>query len=174
MKSTEVYAQLKSELGPWFKSAGFKRAKGLLSWSRPQGEMHIVIWCQISQDGFDKYAGSGFVVECQRSSEPLIGMNQSRRERLGKFLSAQERIDAWHIQNNIISSLNPPPQNFHALRISPKISAWYLAKFDPVILPYAENEDIWFRHHTPEDVFTWAKFILRKLPTMIEDIESWG
>ena len=37
MKSTELYALLKADLGAWFKSADFKRAKGFLSWSRWRG-----------------------------------------------------------------------------------------------------------------------------------------
>src|SRR3954451_18728220 len=101
MKSPEVYAQLRSEIGPWFKSAGFKRAKGQLAWYRPHGDAFIVVWCQISQDGWDSFAGSKFIVELQRSSEPVCGVFSARRQRLARFLSAQEREEVRKIQNSI-------------------------------------------------------------------------
>ena len=99
MKSPEVYALLKSHLAPWFKSAGFKRAKGFLSWSRPHGDGHVVVWCQISQDGWDSYAGSKFAVEFQRSTEPVVGAHPARRRRLAAFLSPEEREEVRSIQN---------------------------------------------------------------------------
>jgi hypothetical protein len=60
MKSPEVYAALKDHLAPSFQAAGFKRAKAMLSWARPQQNHHFVVWFQVSQDGWDSYAGSKF------------------------------------------------------------------------------------------------------------------
>jgi hypothetical protein len=173
MKSPEVYSQLKLELAPWFKSAGFKRAKGLLGWSRPHGDAHVVVWCQISQDGWDSYAGSKFVVELQLSSEPVIGGHYAHRQRFALFLSPEEREEVRRIQNEVIAGLHHPPANYPTLQISQQVTDWYLAKFKLVNEPYPEREDIWFRYESPEHVTRWAQFIIGKLPKCMSVIEGW-
>ncbi|MFK2877181.1 hypothetical protein [Rhodanobacter hydrolyticus] len=174
MKSTEVYSQLRAELGPWLKSLGFKRAKGLLSWSRQYGEMQTVVWFQISQSGWEAYSGSQFVVEFQRSLEPRGGTIGGRRQRLAAFLSELEREEVRSIQNSIIASLSHPPHNHPFLHVSPTVSEHYLKQFRPVTTPYSEGQDIWFRYASPEHVGTWSKFFLRKLPQCFEKIEAMG
>ena len=142
MKSPEVYSLPKSELAPWFKLAGFKRAKGLLGWSRPHGDAHIVVWCQISQDGWDLFAGSKFTVELQRSFEPVIGGGHARRQRFALFLSPEEREEVRKIQNEIIAELRRPPASYPTLHVSQQVTDWYLAQFKPVSEPYSELHDI--------------------------------
>jgi hypothetical protein len=174
MKSTEVYKLLKSELGPWFKSSGFKRADSYLSWSRPHGDSHITAWCQVSRDGWDEYAGSQFVVEFQRAPEPIVGATSARRQRLARFLNDDQRESARRIQNNVITSLRTPPKTHPTLHVSPEVTKWYLAKFDPVAAPYPEHHDIWFRYAEPVHVTLWAQFILQQLPECVSVVESWG
>jgi hypothetical protein len=174
MKSTEVYSQLKSELAPWFKSVGFKRAKGLLGWSRPHSDSHIVVWCQISRSGWDLYSGSQFVVEFQRSPEPVIGGPHARRQRFALFLSPEEREEVRSIQNAVIAALHSPPPSHPALQVSPNVTEWYLGQFKPVTEPYAERQDIWFRYSSPEHVVRWARYIASKLPDCISVIEGWA
>src|ERR1700743_479183 len=132
MKSTEVYSLLKIEMASWFKKAGFNRTKGFLGWSRPHGDSHIVVWCQVSRSGWDLYAGSEFVVEFQRSTEPLIGGHPARRGRLASFLSSEEREEVRNIQNLVVSELHRPLQGHPSLHVSPSVTEWYLAKFKPV------------------------------------------
>jgi len=174
MKSPEVYSQLKSELAPWFKTAGFKRAKGLLGWSRPHGDAHIVVWCQISQDGWDSYAGSKFVVEFQRSTEAIIGTHHARRQRLASILSPEDREEVRSIQNAVIAALHRPPSSHPTLHVSQQVTDWYLEKFKPVSEPYPERHDIWFRYASPEHVTRWAHFIIGKLPKCISVVEGWA
>jgi hypothetical protein len=174
MKSPEVYAQLRTELAPWFKANGFKRAKGLLSWSRPHGDAHVVVWCQISQDGWDNYAGSKFVVEFQRSTEPIVGAHPARRQRLASLLSPADREYVRTIQNAVIASLGRPPKSHPALQVSPSVTEWYLGQFNQVAEPYPERHDIWLRYASPQHVDQWAKFILQKLPECIGAVEAWG
>ena len=169
MKSPEVYSQLKSELAPWFKAAGFKRVKGLLGWSRAHSDAHIVVWCQISQDGWDSYAGSKFVVEFQLSPEPVIGTGRS--ERLASLLSPEEREEVRSIQNEVIAGLHRPPASHPTLHISQQVTEWYLAKFGPVCEPYPERHDIWFRYASPDHVARWALFIIGRLPKCIGELE---
>ena len=174
MKSPELYSQLKSELAPWFKSEDFKRAKGLLGWFRAHGDAHIVVWCQISQDGWDSYAGSKFVVELQRSPEPVIGGHKAGRARFGFFLTPEEREEVRSIQNAVIAVLHCPPRSHPTLHVSQQVTDWYLEKFKPVREPYPEQHDIWLRYASPNDITRWAHFILSKLPKCIDVVERWA
>jgi hypothetical protein len=174
MKSTDVYALLKSELGPWFKASGFKRADRFLSWSRPHGDLHTTVWCQVSRDGWDEYAGSKFVVEFQLAPEPIVGAGAKRRQRLASLLTAEQRESARRIENAVISSLQKPPRAHFALHVSPEVTKWYMAKFDAVAVPYPEGHDIWLRYVRPEHVSDWAKFILPLLPGCVSAVEAWG
>jgi hypothetical protein len=90
MKSQESYSTLRVHLAPVFKANGFKRAKTMLSWVRPCGELYVSVWCQADQTGCDTYAGPKFVVEFQLGCEPVIGKSEIRRARIGKMLSAAE------------------------------------------------------------------------------------
>jgi hypothetical protein len=173
MKSPEVYSLLKSELAPWFKSGGFKRTKGFLGWSRPHGDVHTAVWCQVSQSGWDRYAGSEFVVEFQRSPEPVIGGLDARRERLGSFLSPEEREEVRSIQNAVIAALQFPPTSHPVLHVAQQVTDLYLKKFNTVSEPYPERHDIWFRYALPEHVLWWARFIIGKLPECISVAEGW-
>jgi len=174
MKSTEVYALLKSELGPWFKASGFKRADSFLSWSRPHGELHITVWCQVSRDGWDDYAGSKFVVEFQLAREPIVGAGAKRRQRLASLLTAEQREYARRIENNVISSLKKPPKTHPTLHVSPHVTQWYLAKYDAVAAPYPDGHDLWLRYARPEHVSHWAQFILPLLPGCVSAVEAGG
>lgn len=171
LKSTEVYSLLRAEVGPWFKEAGFKRVKQMLGWSRPHGDKHVVVWFQVSQDGWDAYAGSKFVVELQHSAEPRIGGHPNGRRRMGELLTPQEREEVRAIQNRVISALRRPPSNHPLLRGAPDLAKYYRAKFKTVDERYSENEDIWFRYAAPEHVTQWARYIREKLPRCIADIE---
>ena len=172
MKSTEVYSLLKSEIGPWLKAEGFKRAGSLLSWCRPSGDSYTVLWFQVSRDGWDAYAGSRFAVEFQRSAEPLVGAKSSARGRIASFLSASEREDVRAIQNSIVAEFQTPPKTHPPLNITPEISEWYLSNFKIATEPYPDRDDIWFHYSKPEHVRTWSRFILSKLPDCIAAIEA--
>jgi hypothetical protein len=173
MKSAEAYSLLKSEFAPWFKSEGFKRAKAMLSWSRPHGDLHTVVWCQVSQDGWDSLAGSQFTVELQRSFEPVVGIHDARRERFFRFLSQVEREQLRSIQNAVISKLHRPPPSHPILQSSKAVSDYYLKKFETISEPYPEKDDVWFRYACSEDVKRWAHFIMDKLPRLVVLAEDW-
>ena len=98
MKSTEAYRVLRTHLAPVFRDLGFKRAKGLLSWTRPHGERHLVVWCQVSQYGWNDYSGSQFTVEFQLSDEAVVGIFSTRRERFPRMLDDNGREEIRTIQ----------------------------------------------------------------------------
>jgi hypothetical protein len=173
MKSTEVYGLLKRELDPVMKSAGFRRARALLSWSRPHGDRHIVVWCQASRDGWDDCAGSKFVVEFQLSREAIVGADPSRRARIGRLLDDRDRDAARSLQNAVISRLRRPAPSHPKLHVSENVTKWYLASFEPVREPYAAGHDIWFRYASADDVLNWAKFIAEHIGACVRQVESW-
>jgi hypothetical protein len=172
MKSDEVYKLLKSEVGPWFKAAGFKRAKNMLSWYRSHGEDFVVIWFQVSQDGWDEYAGSKFTMEFQKSSTAVVGAGRSRK-RISCFCSASEREAIRLIQNGIVRSLEIPPKSHFAFHVSPQVTEWYKEKFLSESTPYQESHDIWFRYSKPDHVLSWGKYLVAKLPDCVSAVEAW-
>jgi hypothetical protein len=174
MKSTEVYRVLKEHLAPAFHAAGFKRAKAMLSWARPQRERYLVVWCQVSQDGWDDCAGSKFTVEFQLSYTPIVGAPHDRRQRLPTMLDGQGREEIRSIQNLVIESLPTPPSSHPTLHISEAVRTWYLDKFRRVDHPYGDQDDIWLRYRDKEHVATWAQFIIRNLPRCLDRADGWG
>ena len=145
VKSPEVYAAIRDGLGPSLKSLGFRREKAFLSWSREREGQQTVLWCQVSRDGWDDYAGSKFVVEFQRSNSPEVGAPSSARARLAKFLTDDQRAEAGRIQSQVIASLSPPPHTHPALHVSPDATRWYLEKFEPLPRVYGPGDDLWLR-----------------------------
>lgn len=174
MKSPEVYSQLKSELSAWFKSTEFQRIKGLLGWSRPHGAAHVVVWFQVSQDGWDPYTGSKFIVELQRSIEPIVGSKSTHRQRLASFLSQEGREQLRSIQNKVIATLQRPPRDYPKLHISPEVTDWYLNQFKLITEPYPERHDIWFRYASPDHITQWIHFITSQLPACVSAAEGWA
>src|ERR1700722_8320294 len=172
MKSTEVYAVLKQELAPMLTPAGFKRGRSFLSWSRATGSRYTVVWCQVSREGWDSFAGSQFVVEFQRSAEPVVGAHPSRRQRIVELLSEVDLNQARNAQNRIIAELRRPPANHSNLQVSPEVSAWYLKKFEPVTEPCRNDDDFWFRYASPDHVKIWGRFLAERLRGWVQQFES--
>src|SRR5690349_3521604 len=163
MKSIEVYRTLREHLAPIFKAAGFKRADPMLSWMRREGDRYLVVWCQVSRDGWDDYAGSKFVVEFQLSDDPIVGARSVHRQRLPKMLDGVGREKIRKIQNRVIDSLRSPPPNHPSLHISKEVSDWYRAKFARIDHPFGDEDDIWFRYVGDGDLIVWAEFISENL-----------
>jgi hypothetical protein len=173
MKSTEVYRVLREEIAPWAKAEGFRRGKSLLSWYRPSGELYLVFWFQVSQHGWDDYAGSEFVVEFQLSRSPEVGWQQLRRARLAHFLGADALKELQVTQNAVIRALPKPPSDYWILQ-DPRLRDWYLRMFEPVSKPFSPTDDVWLRYHAAADVTRWGQCVLRHLPECISEAASWG
>jgi hypothetical protein len=174
MKSTEVYATIRSELAPALKRLSFRREKAFLSWARQQNERYTVLWCQVSRDGWDEYAGSKFVVEFQRSDSPEVGAHPSTRARIVKLLTDDQRAELWRLQNQVITGLARPPRTHPTFQVSSDVTRWYLDKFEPVPVPYGANDDVWLRYAKPEHVVAWAEFLRRVIPGCLAAIEATG
>jgi hypothetical protein len=161
--SKQVYRILRASLDPWCKTEGFRRGQAFLSWYQERGSAFLAFWCQCSQDGWDDFAGSKFVVELQIGDSPEVGAPGVRRSRLAEVLTTEELEEVRQIQNEVISQLPRPPRNHSALQ-DPRLRDWYLRKFDPVNQPYRSTHDVWLRYGKPEDVERWGAFLRSKLP----------
>ncbi len=166
MKSAEAYRVLRTHLAPIFQDAGFKRAKELLSWRRPQRGRYLVVWCQVSQYPWDDYSGSKFTVEFQLSDEAIVAAKSVRRRRFPKMLDDSGREEIRTIQNGVIASLQRPPANHPLLHL-------YLKGFQRIDQPYSERDDIWLRYGCEEHLVTWARLIINHLPSWLKQAEAW-
>jgi hypothetical protein len=173
MKSSEVYAALKVQLAPVLQGFGFERAWAMLSWSRPQKEDYLVVWFQVSQDGWDSYAGSKFTLEFQLSKDPVVGASSIRRQRFPRFLDANGREEARSLQNEVITSLLHPPPYHPLLRGSDSTRVHYLDKFRIMEQPFREQDDIWLRYGAKEHVSNRGIVVARKLPDCLSQVETW-
>ena len=174
MKSTEVYKIVQQELASWCREHGFKRTKGgMLGWYKPIGDKFIVFWFQVSQDGWDEYAGSKFVVEFQISDEPIIGAGESeQRWRLPEFLNEDELEKVRSMQNAVIAKLEKPDRSYFIFQLGDDLVSWYLDKFKPVVERYRRTEDVWLRYKDKEDVERWAIFVKEKLPEIVRFLSN--
>lgn len=164
VKSADVYRTARLVLAPWFKSNGFKRGtSGMLAWYRPQGDRYLTVWLQVSQWGWSQYDGSQFTMEFQSSADPGPG-GGGRRRRFGSLLTVEQRERLRSMQNEIIAGLVQPTEDVVPWANEPG----YAETFLPMTEPYGEHHDIWLRYMTPDDVWSWANFLLEALPDMMD------
>jgi hypothetical protein len=174
MKSTVTYKTLRDVVGPWAKTAGFKRGGGgMLSYVRPapSGACFQTFWFQCSQDGWDAFVGSKFTLEFQEASEPQPG-HARRRCRFTPLLTADEREQVRILQNVVITKLRPPPRDHWAHSLNRQTKKWYFAKFDLIRDPFGADDDVWMRYADEADVRRWAEFLVPLLPRMLQDFAA--
>lgn len=163
MRSTEVYRTARIVLAPWFKAEGFGRIQsGMLGWCRPFGDAFVVFWLQVSQHGWDTYAGSEFTAEFRLSNVRRIGTG-TLRLRLPDFLTHDERKVVRQVRNRVIAGLREPPRDSY-IHLEEDVRRWYRGEFETLETPYKPNEDIWFRCATEADVREWAAFSCWSFP----------
>jgi hypothetical protein len=167
--SRRVYAIAREVVGQLAKDLGFRREKAMLSWTRSQGLQHLTFWFQVSQYGWDKYAGSQFTVELRLSPKPEVRTGPVHA-RLLTLVTDADREEVRRRQNAIISRLVRPPQSYVDWLGSASVDAAlsYLTEFEPVGEPYYPGKDIWFRYASENDVLAWCEFVRAKLPSAIE------
>lgn len=174
MKSIEVYRIAREAFTPWCTAAGFCQTKSNMpGWYKHTDAGYLIFWLQVSQDSWDPYAGSKFVVEFQLAERPEIGHGQLRL-RLPQLLSDPELEEVRRMQNLVIAKLSIPPMDYYAWHINEDVSEAYRRKFEPVAEPYTRSDDVWLRYAEEEDVRLWVQFLLRTLPTVIERFERWA
>lgn len=177
MKSPELHRLLRSQLGEWFRSNGFKRAGHTQSgWYRGSS----LVWFQCYKWGWDQYAGSGVYVNFETQSEPASPTWSGPVKRLQEFLTAGELEEARVIQNRVISRLKPPPPEYWEMVRSmwtkfPSAALMMesaLAQFKPVERSYRNNQDFTLRYFDQDDVGQWCAFLLRLLPRISEELHN--
>ena len=177
MKSTELHRLLRSQLGDWFRSKGFKRAGHTQSgWYR---DLNLV-WFQCDKWGWDQYAGSGVFVNFETQPEQASPTWSGEVKRLHEFLTAEELEVAREIQNHVISKLKvPPPEYMEMMRVhlarypdATLMEEGLLDQFKPRERPYRNNQDFTLRYFDQDDVGRWCTFLLGVLPRISEELKK--
>jgi hypothetical protein len=172
MKSTAVYATLRSIIDPWSKEAGFKRKSGgMLSYFRPSGEVFETFWFQCARGGWDQYTGSQFTLEFQSAPVPSPGQG-GPRWRFPTLMTAAELEQVRFLQNVVIRKLRRPPSDHWAHGLVGDTRKWYFAGFDLIGVPFHEHSDVWLRYADDEDVRRWGEFILPLLPQFLAKFKA--
>ncbi len=169
--SRRVYSIAREVLGQLAKDLGFRREKTMLSWTRPQGSQHLTFWFQVSQSGWDRYAGSQFTVEFQLSARPEVGSGSGpQRARLPELVTDADREELRRRENIVISRLVRPPRSYieWLSSASAEVESLYLRQFESVDEPYSQVNDIWFRYGSEQDVRDWCEFVRAMLPAVID------
>lgn len=173
MKSTEVYKEINSNIFPNLRLRGFKKTKsGMLGYYKLLEEFYLVIWFQCSQDGFDRFAGSRFIVEIQISKTNEIGSASVFRQRIPFFLTENDFAEISKAESEIKGKFQKPPRKHYIFTLAKDIQEWYNKKFEKGNNNYNNSSDIWFVYFDEIDVKKWAKIIEPILNRMINDLEK--
>jgi hypothetical protein len=171
LSSRHAYGILRESVSQRCKAAGFGRIRGaMLGYWRAREDLYDVFWFQVSQDGWDRWAGSKFTLELQRGPAPEPGAGRTR-VRFGLLLSEGERALARELQNRVIAKLHPPPAGHDVYGMAETVRRHYLSKFDLLRTPLREREDLWPRYGDREDVAAWGAFFRTCLPDLWERFE---
>ncbi len=163
MTANETYKILRPILGPWFRSNGFKVAKGYLTYQKRMGSRYLNVRFQCNSHGWEKHKGSSFTVFMEYTDTQDIEYANLRR--LTDYLAFEQLEFIRARQNRILESIPQPPADYIQTMISafektfrdpqPYVDA-YLKDWKPVTHPYTAADDIWFRYFTEADVRSWA------------------
>ncbi|MFT3947843.1 MAG: hypothetical protein QM763_12815 [Agriterribacter sp.] len=172
MKSTEVYREINSIVFPTLKSNGFKKTKsGMLGFYKKLKSHYFIIWFQCSQDGFDQYAGSKFIVETQIGNTAEIGAGL-HRHRIPYFLTESELDKIKITENEIKDKLHKPPKTHFIFTMSEDVQKWYKKKFEKDNTTYTNSSDIWFIYFDTIDIHKWVRILEPIIDRIIVDYEK--
>lgn len=177
MKIADVHSIVKEKLGPWFKSAGFRRSKShTLGFARPFEFKLLVLWFQAEKWGWDPYQGAGFrfLVTTIPEGSPTRDYEQSFQY----FLTDQELEEVRTIQNVVIETLPKPPEPYFRQvaaqfrgEVAGHIEETLRGRFLPVTAPYSWRGDFFLRYYNEEHVRRWCEFLMPILPRAVQNAE---
>ena len=173
MKSTEVYKEIHTAMFPWLKANGFKKTKsGMLGYYKFLKKSYLVIWFQCSQDGFDVYSESKFIIELQISTTNEIGVDAIVRSRIPFYLSKNDFVDIEKATNEIRRKLKRPPETYYIFQLAKNIQQWYKSKFEKTTVSYNKTSDIWFGYFDHADIKKWVRILEPHIHRIIHDLEQ--
>jgi hypothetical protein len=124
---------------------------------------------QARQSGWDRYAGSLFVVEFEISDTPKLDTGWHRR-RLWRVLAEKDR-DVFHQLNNLVAVTLPHPDPGFISALTPQAAEWYKKAFDPSPMPQP-GDDVWFRYYDQDDATAWGHLIAAAVVPALQTFES--
>lgn len=144
----------------------------MLGYYKQLKEYYLVIWFQCSRDGFDKYAGSKFIVELQISKTNEIGLDTVIRHRIPFFLTETDFAEITKTENQIKDKFKKPQKTHYIFSLAEDIQKWYKKKFEKADNTYNKSSDIWFVYFDQTDVQKWINLIKPILNRIIYDFEQ--
>lgn len=162
-RSRDLVRELRGPLAPWGTREGFRRL-GERGWIREHTDGHLMIAVQARRRGWDKRAGSQFVVEFEVSGTPTLETG-AHRDRIWRLLSTDQRLEAIQIINAVACTL-PPPDRAFVEQLPRDAQAWYLRQWKPELT--ADSSDVWFNYYDEDDARTWAEFLVRTIGPVLE------
>jgi len=144
--ANEAYRILRSVVGPWFCSSGFKAAKNYLTYQKRVGDRYFSVRFQCHHQGWEKHNGSSFIVLVQLTDGPDI--DYARLARLTEYLGLEQLELIRARQSRILASVPQPPK------------------------PYKASDDIWYRYFTEDDVRAWAILLLKHVQNVHARVEA--
>jgi hypothetical protein len=167
--------ELRDQLGPTMKGAGFKNLKGgVPGWLRPAAGGHLALWFQADKWGWSELWGSRFTVEFQITPEPGDAMTgKGRSERIGYLLEGFAELDELRLNNNSVIEKLPGTVNGR-LAVTKVDDGTELVvegyKVDPDKAVY--GRDLWMHYYSLDDVHMWGDYFTHKLPRFISLFEN--
>jgi hypothetical protein len=175
MTANETYKVLRAIVGPWFKSKGFKIAKGYLTYRKAVAGRFLIVRFQCDSHGWEKHKGSSFTVFIDFTDNSEVELAPLRR--LTEYLTFEQLEFIRARQNRILASIPQPPADYIKAMVAgfekvfrdpkPYIEI-YLADWQPIVYPYKGSDDIWFRYFTDADVRAWAIVLHHHVQTIYE------
>jgi hypothetical protein len=167
-RSTEMGETLRAEMEPVLTGLGFRRL-GKRAWVKPAGASSLIVKLQARQSGWDRCAGSLFIVEFELSDSPKLDSGW-HRQRLWRLLAETDR-SAFHRLNNQVAATLPPPDPHFVAALPPQAAEWYQKAFEPSPMPQP-TDDVWFRYYDQDDVTAWGRLIAPTLAAALQTFES--
>jgi hypothetical protein len=186
VKSKDLYKYLHQTLGNDLKIIGFNKGKtSQLSYQKLVNGKYIIVWFQCDKWGVDKYSGSSFCINIQKSVSNELAMDvriykESIYERISTYLNEEELNNILLKQNIIINTLPKPPKDIYDIlrnelaknEFDKELIKSFVSPRDQIVEPYTNISDIWFRYFTPDDVTGWAEYLKKPIIRTLQKLEN--
>lgn len=161
----DLYRYLEPRLEPHMDRLGLQRVKAGPPWllwksQAADGDAHVFYSLQADAKATDAYAGGGFRIQLEKSSAKRPG-GVFGCAFFFQLLSDAEMDGILKVQNSVIRSFPPPPQEWIETYAAQSLDRQYLSWFDPQ--SDFNPIDCWFRYRTTEDLDAWVLRSVRSL-----------
>lgn len=159
MRAADLYRLMTATWREMFEQAGVRRVpKTKADWYQVRDGRNLLLAVQASDQGWDRFHGSDFVIEFDVAKDLKFGRSYDCRGRFGEHLDTPslERIRAY--QNEVVRRMQPPTPAEAGFDATDPDYGRYLAAFFS-----AETEmrahDLHFRYYDDVDAAGWLELL---------------